>query len=341
MGKGIFTKDEIFNQTNAWNGALREVQAHKKEILDIDFTEFRQVIFTGCGSTYYLSQAAAALFQTQTGTICKAVPGGELLMNPNAIFSGNNNLLVAISRSGSTSETVKAVKEFKNKNGGKVISISNYDNQPLTESSDLALCIKEGQEQSVAQTKSFNSMLITATALAMLASGRQDLYDTMQKLPDIGQGLIEKYQNFAKEKGENLGFDRFYFLGSGTRYGLACEANLKMKEMTLTHSEPFHFLEFRHGPMSMVNENTVISGLLSQTHREYEQKVLEEMKDKGAKVISLAETDADIVFNSGLPENIQNVLYMPALQIMAYYRSIAKGLDPDNPKNLSSVVYLD
>ena len=92
---------------------------------------------------------------------------------------------------------------------------------------------------------------------------------------------MEKYESFAKEIGENLNFDRFYFLGSGIRYGLACEVNLKMKEMTLTHSEPFHFLEFRHGPMSMVNEKAVVIGMLSEKNFSHEQAVLR--RDAGAR----------------------------------------------------------
>ncbi len=341
MEKGQYTKEEIFTQDIAWVGALREIESKKKEITEIDFGKYRQIIFTGCGSTYYLSQAAAALFQSQTGVICKAVPGGELLMNPNTVYSGNNNLLFAISRSGSTSETVNAVKQFKSNQGGMVVSISNNDHQPLTELSDLAFCIQEGQEQSVAQTRSFSSMYITATAVAMVSSGREDLFGEMQKLPELGKTLIEKYHDFAKEIGEKLDYDRFYFLGSGHRYGLACEANLKMKEMTLTHTEPFYFLEFRHGPKSMVNENAVVVGLLSENRRDYEEKVLDEMREIGAFVVSLSENDADISFNSGLSENIRNILYLPMLQVMAYYRSLKKGLDPDKPKNLSSVIYLD
>jgi glucosamine--fructose-6-phosphate aminotransferase (isomerizing) len=152
--------------------------------------------------------------------------------------------------------------------------------------------------------------------------------------------VIGKYEAWAKEMGENLAFDRFYFLGSGIRYGLACEVNLKMKEMTLTHSEPFHFLEFRHGPMSMVNENTVVVGMLSDVNRVHEAKVLSEMKELGGTVASFGEKDADVQFESGIPELVRGVLYLPVLQLMAFYRSLAKGLNPDRPNNLTAVVKL-
>jgi glucosamine--fructose-6-phosphate aminotransferase (isomerizing) len=114
-----------------------------------------------------------------------------------------------------------------------------------------------------------------------------------------------------------------------------------MKEMTLTHSEPFHFFEFRHGPMSMVTDTSTIIGMRSSVNAGHEQTVLDEMRNLGGQILSLGETDADIAFESLLPEEVRNVLYLPPLQLMAYYRAVAKGLDPDNPRNLSAVIQLD
>jgi glucosamine--fructose-6-phosphate aminotransferase (isomerizing) len=341
MERGINTRKEIFSQTTAWEGALNVIEKVQDKFLNLLHEDFQQVIFTGCGSTYYLSLAAASLFQELTGTICRAVPGGELLLNPNTILTKGKILLIAISRSGSTTETIETVKQFKKSQKGQVISITNYSDQPLAGIADLPIVIPEGQEISVAQTGSFSSMFIASTALSVLAGGRMDLFEKMHSLPEIGDSLIKKYKPIAKEYGENLDLDRFYFLGSGARYGLASEANLKMKEMSLTHSEPFYFLEFRHGPMSMVNKNAAVIGLLSEKNRSYEEDVLNEMKALGGHVISLAENNTDVSFNSGLEELIRNILYLPVLQIMAFYRSMLKGLDPDSPRNLSAVVHLD
>jgi glucosamine--fructose-6-phosphate aminotransferase (isomerizing) len=113
-----------------------------------------------------------------------------------------------------------------------------------------------------------------------------------------------------------------------------------MKEMSLTHSEAFHFLEFRHGPKAMVNKNTLIVGLVSEINASHEMTVLKDIQDLGAKIITIGENKTDISFNSGLEEVIRNILYLPFGQIMAYERSIAKGLDPDHPNNLASVVKL-
>jgi glutamine---fructose-6-phosphate transaminase (isomerizing) len=330
------TYNEIKSQTEAWAQAIKLVH----ETVLPEAANYEQVLFTGCGSTYYLSLAASALYQELTGCAGRAVPGGELLLNPQTVLSGQKTLLVAVSRSGTTTETVKAVEKFKKGQRGDVLVISNYD-KVLSRLADVNVVIDKGQEESVAQTRSFASMFVAATAVGARMAGRNDLVDSMMELPRVGIQLMDKYETLAKELGSNLEFDRFYFLGSGIRYGLACEVNLKMKEMTLTHSEPFHFLEFRHGPMSMVNEKAVVVGMLSDLNGPHETKVLSEMKTLGGTILRLGEHDVDISFDSRLSESVRGVLYLPVLQMMAFYRSITKGLNPDRPNNLTAVVRLE
>jgi glutamine---fructose-6-phosphate transaminase (isomerizing) len=340
MERGIHTKTEIFSQPEAWADALNIVEKCKGGLENIFAADYDQVLFTGCGSTYYLSLAAAALYQEMTGKLARAVPGGELLLNSQTVLTSGKTLLVAVSRSGSTTETVRAVEQFKKRNLGPVVAVTNYGDQPLAGLADLPLVIEKGQEESVAQTRSFASMYVATTALTMLAAENETLRKEMKKLPDAGTKLLAKYEPLAREFGENLDFDRFYFLGSGGRYGLACEVNLKMKEMTLTHSEPFHFLEFRHGPMSMVTKSAVVVGMLSERNRTHEQKVLTEMEALGATVLSLGESGAKVNFESGIPEAVRNVLMLPVLQLTACFRSMAKNLNPDRPSNLTAVVSL-
>ncbi len=330
------TYDEIKSQTPAWAEALKLV-SHAALPLAEDYS---QVIFTGCGSTYYLSLAAASLYQELTGRTARAVPGGELWLNPRAFLSDGRALLIAVSRSGTTTETVQAVSQFRSERCGDVIAISNYD-EALSRMAGTRIVIEEGQEESVAQTRSFASMYVAAAAFCARMAGRNDLLSAMAGLPAAGDALISGYEAYAQEVGEELELDRFYFLGSGIRYGLACEANLKMKEMTLTHSEPFHFLEFRHGPMSMVNGQTLVTGLVSDTNRQHEARVLADMEALGARVLRLAESDGEVAFNSNIPEHVRAVLYLPVLQLIAFHRSLTKGLNPDRPNNLTAVVKLD
>lgn len=330
------TYREIKSQTEAWAQAL----AVTEQISLPNASDYDQALFAGCGSTYYLSFAAATLYQELTGCSARAVPAGELLLNSKTVLTNGKTLLVAVSRSGTTTETVKAVEKFKSEKRGDVIVISNHD-EGLSKLADTNIVISKGQEESVAQTRSFASMYVAASAVCARMAGRGDLIEAMWKLPDVGNWLIGNYESDAKEIGRNLDFDRFYFLGSGIRYGLACEVNLKMKEMTLTHSEPFHFLEFRHGPMSMVNPHAVVVGLLSDVNGSHEAKVLSEMNTLGATVVSLGESKVDVEFESMIPESVRGVLYLPVLQLMAFHRSVAKSLNPDKPNHLTAVVSLD
>lgn len=337
------TYQEIISQPQAWQNALDVLNDQADDLQRLwQNGNFSQVIFTGCGSTYYLSLAAAALFQSLTGRLARAVPAGELVLYPHTAYPATGpTLLVAVSRSAETSETIQAVKAFQAHQAGQVITLSNYGDRPLAAMGDLNLTVPAGQEQSVAQTRSFASMFVAATAMTVLLAGQTQWLRAMPALPELGQALIRRYEPLAQALGENLAHDRFYFLGSGPRYGLACEVNLKMKEMTLTHSEPFHFLEFRHGPISMAGPTAVVVGLLSEANRSHEAAVLADAQRLGAYILTVGEADTDIAFASGLPEAIHNVLYLPLLQLMAYYRSTAKGLNPDRPNNLEAVVKLD
>jgi glucosamine--fructose-6-phosphate aminotransferase (isomerizing) len=121
---------------------------------------------------------------------------------------------------------------------------------------------------------------------------------------------------------------------------------LKMKEMSLSPSEAFHFLEFRHGPKSVVAPGTLVIGLLSDAAYIEEIKVLAEMRALGAKVLALVENNEDlpadyvVELHSGVRELHRSVLFLPVLQLLAFYRSVEKGLDPDRPNNLDAVVRL-
>lgn len=344
------TLDEILTQPVAWQAALEEVTTRQTVLKNVwEENQFSEILVTGCGSTYYLSLAVAPLLQQQLGRRARAVPASELLFFPETVLSsGSNPLLVTISRSGRTTETIRATQQYRTlQKQATVLNIGCYADTELVALSDLALVIREGQEESVVQTRSFSAMLVAAqAAVAALVDERQ--LDDMKKLPVSGEQLIANYHDLARLLGQNARFERFYFLGSGLQYGLACEANLKMKEMSLSISEAFHFMEFRHGPMSMVNERTLVVGLLSDTARPYELAVLREMRALGAQTLVLSEqavteqeADYQVCFAAGLPESSRSVLYLPVLQLLGYYRAILNGQNPDQPHNLTAVVTLE
>ncbi len=324
---GQHTQREIFSQPAAWETAIAHMEA-EAESLRRFFRDgqYESVIFTGCGSTYYLSIAGAALFQQLGVAEARALPASEIWLYPQAAYAtSRRTLLIAVSRSGETTETLRAVESFPRAPTGRrphallLSTIKRWRAWARSTSSCLPV-----RKQSVAQTRAFTVLYLGVTALAALWSGRDDLLAALHRLPEVGQRVLDRFAPVAHRHGADAALERFYILGSGTRYGLAAEVSLKLKEMSLSHSEPFHFMEFRHGPQSMVTEKTLIVGLLSDENRAAETAVLDEMRQRGAQVLSIGESDAVVTFESGVPEAIRGALYLPIGQLMAFERAIMR-----------------
>lgn len=345
-GRGQHTLREIVSQPYGWGKAFEQLVARREEIVAAwDKVQPQQIIVTGCGSTHYLSLVVAALFQSLTGIPSRGLPASEIALFPNQVlYRPDQTLLLAISRSGTTTETAAAMDKFRALGGKAVWGITCYPDTPVGQESDFVLLTDMAQEQSIAQTLSFSTMLYTAQGLAALVGGHA--LAPLGEVPDVCARLIENTYGLATHWGTELGVERFFFLGSGMRYGIACEAMLKMKEMSITHSEAYHFLEFRHGPKALVDQNTMVVGMIGAEHFQHEAAVISEMAEMGGKTVVLApgKTNAGHV-TVHLPDNLpawtMPVLYLPVVQSMAHARAMAKGLDPDNPRNLSAVVFLE
>jgi glucosamine--fructose-6-phosphate aminotransferase (isomerizing) len=175
------------------------------------------------------------------------------------------------------------------------------------------------------------------------------MLERLCRLPGALEDLVDRLGDLPERIGTDLDIERFFFLGGGPLYGLAGEAMLKTKEMSLSYAEAYYPLEFRHGPMSMVDGRTLVVGLISDTGLAEEMRVLEEMQGLGARTLALVEdgpastggqADDVVELHSGVDEWERGPLYLPLLQRLAYHRSMAKGLDPDRPNNLEAVVRL-
>jgi glucosamine--fructose-6-phosphate aminotransferase (isomerizing) len=327
------TYREISTQSTAWASALQVLEAQADNLRRL-WQGHDSLIFTGCGSTHYLALSAASFAQSQLRVYARGVPASELLLHPESVFvPGKRPLLVTVSRSAATTETVEAARQFRAIYGDQsVLALSCYDDQPLNAEAALTLAVPEAQEVSLAQTRSFASMLLLAEGTARILAGES----LTAWLTDAAGQLVEAAEAQAKSLADLSRFDRYYYLGSGPRYGLACEAMLKLTEMSQTFSSAYHPMEFRHGPKAMVNKHTLVVGLLGQEDA-YESNVLADMRALGAATVEISpRTEADFKIPAALPL----VYYMPLLQWIAYHRSVAKDLNPDQPQNLDMVVRL-
>lgn len=347
--RGIYTLAEITSQPTVWGAAVNAFQQRADE-WQVLYSKggFDRIIVTGCGSTYYLSLVGAALFQQLLGVNARAHPASEIALMPDLVLLPNTKpLLITVSRSGETTETLAAARKFRERTGSPIVAVTCDPSSSLAALADLGFAIPEAQEQSVAQTRSFASMLVVIQAMAALLTGREAL-SALDNIGAAAASLIDRYHDLARSLGMDRRIERFFFLGSGLHYGIANEAMLKMKEMSLSYSEAFHILEFRHGPMSMVNERSLVVGLLSDEAHTQEAAVLREMQARGAQVLMLAEQDDDsdaathvVRIQSGLPRWARPVTFLPVLQLMAYHRALSNGQDPDRPANLEFVISLD
>lgn len=343
---GELTYREILHQPDAWDDALSAFAGLETTVRAAwAGLGNHDVVFTGCGSTHYLSLSAAALFRGLTGTSATGQPASELLFFDETLPDPAKTLMIAVSRSGTTSETLAAIRRFRERGGSAVWAVTCYPDSPLAAEADIVLPAVAAQEESVAQTRSFTSMLLLCQALAACLGGAD--WRALEGLPALGRSLIATSEPLIETVGRRLVDERLFFLGSGPRYGLASEAMLKMTEMSLTTAQAFHFLEFRHGPMSMVEPGAQVIGLLSSGAASHERAVLHEMQAMGASTLVLdpsgdpGRATWSIELPRDLPAWARPVLYLPPLQLLAYHRATAKGLDPDRPRNLSAVIHLE
>ena len=351
MTSGAYALAEILSQPKTWNACF-EFMAKENwlEELKERFRNKREWIFVGCGSSYYLATCAAASMTSLTDRRARAIPASEVLLYPDlALGEMKDTLPVLISRSGRTSEVLRAAQVFRER-GIETLAITCSTGQPLEELADRTLVLSPADEQSLVMTRSFTSMLLALQAIAATIGGRAEFLDALKQMPDAAERALHDVPKRVREFVTGQNFADYVSLAQGPFYGLACEAALKMTEMSVSYGQVFHTLEFRHGPKSIVGPETLLLFLLSETSYGAECEVLEEMKQLGATTFVIcsraerrARASADLLIELGLdtPElgRLAPFLYGP--QLMGLYTGLKKGLDPDHPRNLSRVVELN
>jgi len=344
--RGSLTLREISEQPAAWSAALARFEKDAARV-DRLFEERPpdEVIFTGCGSSYYLSMTAASAFQQIAGVRAKAVPASEILQFPDSVFArGASPMLVAASRSGTTTETLRAVKAVARR-GIPAICLTCAAHSPLARSADLAICSPAGGERSVVMTKSFSSLLVLGLLLAAQRGGDAKFHRELRRLPALGRRVVKAALPLMREIGTTA--SRFVFLGAGPAHGIAWEAMLKMTEMAQRTAMAYHPLEFRHGPIAVAGPATVAVVFGTDAGATLETALVRDLRKHGAAVVVLrdapgraSDTEVGVSLGVGLSDAPRSVLYLPFAQALAYWRAVGAGLDPDRPQHLTSVVCL-
>ncbi|MFZ0960779.1 MAG: SIS domain-containing protein [Terriglobia bacterium] len=349
---GANTRAEIFSQPQCWKKCLSALE--KSQQLKQLATKIRasiDTLFIGCGSSYYISQAAAASWQLITGRPARAIPASELLIFPDLVLNAHSKCQpILVSRSGNSSEVVRAAEYLEKQRDIRTLAISCAQHQPLDETSSDTVYLLPADEKSVVMTRSFSSMLLGAQALASRVANCQEVAEGIQKIPDCVQVVLDSVQEGIHQFVESHTFADYVFLGQGPLFGIASEGQLKVEEMSCSYAQVFHTLEFRHGPKAIVGPETLITFLLSESGYEEERKVLEEMKSLGANTLVIANQADDVIKRNAdfllelhleAPECVRQVGYLVGCQLLGLYTGLKKGYEIDCPRNLTRAVILD
>ena len=340
--------EDIKSQASAWEAALAAVESQAEDLEKFFAEKPGELLFAACGSPYYLGLANATLWRELLGLHVTVVPSSEIMLFPETVLptAGRPVLLIA-SRSGETTETVRAAETFAKRFPGHTILICCRSESRMGRLADLAIVIPEGNEVVIPQTRSFSSMYLAAQYLVALLDDDAELADALRRVPDLLPALLDRWEPVVRRAAE-ADWDSAVFLGGGPLYGVAVEATLKLTEMSLSSAVAYHTLEVRHGPRSIIDESTLVVGLGSLRGAPYERQVLAELAEETPHVLAftpgdgwdLSELGAEIPLGDRIPEHALGLLYLPLLQLLAYHRALHKGVNPDESRNLTSYIEL-
>jgi glucosamine--fructose-6-phosphate aminotransferase (isomerizing) len=349
---GAHTIEEILSQPGCWAECLKALD-EKGQLQEIRkrFPARGEWLFVGCGTSYYIAQVAAASWTYLTGIPARAAPASEVLLFPDLVFSGSASCqVVLISRSGHTSEILKAAEYLELKANTRTLAVSCATHQPLEQISTATLYALPADEKSMVMTRSFSSMVLSLQALAAAYGDRSGFADSLRQLPEFSQAALDRLHPRIQEFVQANDFSAHVFLGQGPFRGVANESMLKVKEMSCSFAQSFHTLEFRHGPKAIVGPETLVGFLLSETGYEAERELLQEIKGLGgttfvvanhADVATREAADFLVELDLAVPEYARLAPYVMAGQLMGLFTGLKKGMDPDRPRNLSRVVILN
>jgi len=347
---GAHSLMEIVSQSDCWSASLESLrQSGSLDRVSASFGDAPEWLFIGCGSSYYVALCAAATMTAFTGRRARAVPASELLLYPNLVLGPAKELVpVLISRSGQTSEVLKAAEWLRNRSI-PTLAISCAEGQTLETLASLTITLP-ADEKSTVMTRSFTSMLLALQSLAAGLGKQAAEAKQLSKMPGLAAPTLARLPDLVRAFVADHQFADYICLGQGPYYGLACEYALKVTEMSVSYAQVFHTLEFRHGPKSVVNPETLLVFLLSEKGYEAEADLLEEMKSLGGTTLVVANKATERVYAAAdllvelsldVPEFLRLAPSLVPGQLLGLYTGLRKGLDPDSPRNLSRAVILD
>jgi len=340
-GHAHYMSKEIFEEPDAIEAAVRQDDVLLLE-LALEILRARQVVIAACGTSRHAALIGRYLFSNLAGKFCEVVMASEFEYFANSI--DKNTVVIAISQSGETADVISGVKMAKS-HGARIISMVNVPGSTLTRISDRVIYLNCGPELCVAATKSFVAQLVlfymlTFAMLNQLEQGRQWLREIASQINENLHTNGEKVRNLSWEISDK---PDFYFLARGINFAIALEGALKLKEISYIHAEGMPAGELKHGTLALMDKGTPVLVICPKDRTYYDTlSNAMETKARGAFIIGLSDTNNEIFDEWIKLPKVEEIFYplvsVIPLQLLAYYAALARGKDPDRPRNLAKSV---
>lgn len=357
MLKEIFEQPEVLR--NTMRGRLLAAEGNAKLAgLDTNIRELRninRIIITACGTSYYAGMVGEYMIEDLAGVPVEVEYASEFRYRNPIIKPGT--LVLAISQSGETADTLAALKEAQQK-GATALAICNGVGSTIARTSDGGVYLHAGPEIGVASTKAFTSQ-VTVLAMIALLLGRQrrlsfesgtDIVKAMQELPALVEQTLQLSDQIAGIAQKYAKANNFLYLGRHFNYPVAMEGALKLKEISYIHAEGYPAAEMKHGPIALIDENMPVV-VIAPKDALFDKVIsnVREIKARGGRVIAVTTEDckpldefADhlIKVPKTIPMLMPIVTCVP-LQLLAYHIAVLRGNDVDQPRNLAKSVTVE
>ena len=348
MKNSELTYKEIYGQPVSFQAVNDTLDTIFKTLDEVFAEKYDEVIFTGCGTSLYLAQASAHAFSTCTGISAKGMCCSELYYFPETyVGNGKKVLVVPMTRKSYTTEVRMAIDKVRSYPGVKSLAITcDADSSKYN---DYMLLSPETPEDSVIMTRSFTSMIYLAVVMSYYVGGKKEQIEQLKDYAANAESFLKATDEMAKKiVAEHPECNLFITLGQGINYGIANECMNKMKEMSLSNSEAYYTLEYRHGPMSLVDDKTLIILLGNEDTVDGDAKLLTQMKEYGAKVLAIGNNASkdftDVDYTLDMPYGYDSLQNAPIIgfigQLIGYYVAELKNLNADSPRHLTQAIVI-
>ena len=357
-----FMMKEIHEQPKAvadtFHSVLKDGRINLEEmgLTEEAIKEISQIVIVACGSAYYVGMVTQYVMEDLARIPVRVELASEFRYRRPILTK--DTLVIVVSQSGETADSLAALREAKN-HGVKTLAIVNVVGSSIAREADYVFYTLAGPEISVATTKAYSAQLIAGYCLSM-EFGRvrgqvdQEAYDEMlvelETIPDKITKILEDRERIQWFASKQVAAKNIFFIGRGIDYAISMEGSLKLKEISYIHSEAYAAGELKHGTISLIEDGTLVIGVLTQSQL-YEKTLsnMAECKSRGAYLMGLTsygkyDIEDAVNFAVYVPrtdEHFSASLAVIPLQLLGYYVSVAKGLDVDKPRNLAKSVTVE